>query len=55
VRYLTPGGTSIQEKGLVPDVEVGEPDIEFGAAPPQQDPILDKAIERIAASAKAAA
>ena len=55
VRYLTPGGTSIQEKGLVPDVEVAEPDVEFGAAPPQQDPILDKAIEQIAATAKAAA
>ena len=55
VRYLTPGGAAIQEKGLAPDVEVAEPDVEFGAAPPDQDPILDKALERIAGTAKAAA
>jgi carboxyl-terminal processing protease len=55
VRYLTPGGAAIQEKGLAPDVEVAEPDVEFGAPPPDQDPILDKALERIAGTAKAAA
>jgi len=55
VRYLTPAGTAIEEKGLTPDVEVAEPDIEFGAALPAQDPILDKALERIAGAAKAAA
>ncbi len=48
VRYVAPGGTAIQEKGLVPDVEVAEPDVEFGAAPPTTDPILDKALEKIA-------
>ena len=48
VRYLAPTGTSIQEKGLVPDTEVAEPDVEFGAAPPTTDPILDKALEKIA-------
>jgi carboxyl-terminal processing protease len=51
VRYLAPGGTAIQEKGVVPDVEVAEPDVEFGAAPPTEDPILNKALEKIAAPA----
>jgi carboxyl-terminal processing protease len=51
VRYLGPSGTPLQEKGLVPDVEVAEPDVEFGAAPPTTDPILDKALEKIAAPA----
>lgn len=50
-RYLAPSGTSIQEKGLAPDVEVAEPDVEFGAAPPADDPILDKALEKLAAPA----
>jgi carboxyl-terminal processing protease len=51
VRYLAPSGTAIQEKGLTPDVEVAEPDVEFGAAPPTTDPILDKALEKLAAPA----
>lgn len=55
VRYLTPNGTAIHEKGLTPDVAVAEPEIEFGAAPPTGDPILEKAIERIETPAKAAA
>lgn len=55
VRYLGPSGTPIQEKGLVPDVEVAEPDVEFGAAPPTDDPILNKALERAAAAEKPAA
>jgi carboxyl-terminal processing protease len=50
-RYLTPGGTPIQEKGVVPDVEVAEPDVEFGAAPSTEDPILNKALEKLAAPA----
>jgi carboxyl-terminal processing protease len=55
VRYLTPNGTAIHEKGLAPDVAVAEPEVEFGATPPTGDPILEKAIERIETPAKAAA
>jgi|SRR4051812_522028 len=46
-RYLTPGGDAIQGKGLTPDVEVDEPDTEFGEPPPAKDPILDAAVDRI--------
>ena len=48
VRYLTPTSTGIHERGLAPDVEVEQPDVEFGAAPPTKDTTLDKAIERLA-------
>src|SRR5262249_59080701 len=44
MRYLTPSGDQLHEKGLKPDVEVDEPDVEFGATPPAADPVLDKAI-----------
>jgi carboxyl-terminal processing protease len=48
VRYLTPAGGALHEKGLEPTVAVDEPDvIEFGAPAPTSDPILDKAIERL--------
>jgi len=33
----------------LPDVEVAEPDVEFGAAPPTEDPILNKALEKLGA------
>ncbi len=33
-RYLTPAGDPIHGKGLQPDVPVEEPDVEFGAAAP---------------------
>jgi carboxyl-terminal processing protease len=55
VRYLTPDGTAIHEKGLTPDVAVAEPEVEFGAAPPTGDPILEKALEHIETPASAAA
>lgn len=45
-RYLTPAGEPIQGKGLEPKVQVEEPDVEFGAAAPEKDSILDAAIER---------
>ncbi len=45
-RYLTPAGDPIQGKGLEPKIRVEEPDVEFGAAAPDTDPILDAAIER---------
>ena len=54
-RYLAPGGTSIHEKGITPDLEVAEPDIDFGEKAPDTDPILDKALERVAGAVKAAA
>jgi carboxyl-terminal processing protease len=47
IRYLTPTSTGIHERGLAPDVEVEQPDVEFGAAPPTKDTTLDKAIERL--------
>ena len=48
-RFLTPTGAQLHEKGLEPTVPVDEPDVtEFGAQPPQIDPILDKALERFA-------
>jgi carboxyl-terminal processing protease len=54
--YLAPGGGAVHEKGLVPDVAVETPDVEFGETPAPGDPALDKAIEALtAAPAKAAA
>jgi len=48
-RYLTPAGTPLHEKGLEPTVAVDESDVvEFGAPAPTTDPILDKALERLA-------
>jgi carboxyl-terminal processing protease len=56
-RWLTPKGTAIHGTGLVPTVPVAEPDREFGAPAPTEDPILDKAIQTAAGQtpAKAAA
>jgi carboxyl-terminal processing protease len=47
-RYLTPKNEAIHERGLGPDVEVDQPDVEFGATPPAKDDTLDKALERLA-------
>jgi carboxyl-terminal processing protease len=47
VWYLGPNGEQITEKGLAPNVDVEEPDIDFGTSPPATDPLLLKAIERI--------
>jgi carboxyl-terminal processing protease len=46
VRYLTPKSTAIHERGLEPDVEVREPEVEFGTTPPPGDPVLDRALQR---------
>jgi carboxyl-terminal processing protease len=54
-RYDAPGGTAIHEKGITPDLEVAEPDVDFGEKAPDTDPILDKALERVAGAVKAAA
>jgi carboxyl-terminal processing protease len=48
LRYLTPDGNAIHEKGLTPDEEVEQPEVEFGAEPPTPDATLQKALERIA-------
>jgi carboxyl-terminal processing protease len=52
-RYLTPKEVAIHEKGLAPDVAVDAPDVEFGAAAPTTDPILEKAIEQVTHKAAA--
>ncbi len=46
VRYLTPAGTALHEKGLEPTTPVDEPDVEFGQTAPTTDPVLDKALEQ---------
>lgn len=48
VRYLTPDGDVIHEKGLEPEEVVEQPEVEFGVEPPAGDPTLQKALERIA-------
>ena len=47
LRYLTPDGNAIHEKGLTPDEEVEQPEVEFGAELPATDATLQKAIERV--------
>ena len=47
VRYLTPAGNPLHEKGLEPTVAVEDPDVEFGQPAPAGDIMLDKAIERV--------
>jgi carboxyl-terminal processing protease len=47
-KFLTPSGTPLHEKGLEPTVAVDEPDVEFGQAALPGDPILEKALERLA-------
>ena len=48
VRYLTPASNAIHEKGLDPDVEVEQPEVEFGSDPPTTDATLQKALEQLA-------
>jgi carboxyl-terminal processing protease len=52
-RYLTPSGNPIQGRGLDPTLAVEEPEVEFGAAAPEKDPILDAALERLKSKAAA--
>jgi len=47
LRYLTPAGAPLHEKGLEPTVAVDEPDVEFGQPAPTSDPVLNKAIEHL--------
>lgn len=48
LRYLTPSGKPIHEEGLDPDVEVEQPEVEFGSEPPAADATLQRAIEHLA-------
>jgi carboxyl-terminal processing protease len=48
IRYQTPDGKDIHEKGVAPEVQVDEPDVEFGSTPPPGDPILDRALKVVA-------
>ena len=45
MRYMRPNGDPIQG-GLKPNVEVAEPDVDFGSPAPTDDPILDAALGR---------
>lgn len=49
VRYLTPRSDPIHETGLEPDVEVEQPELEFGSQPPTPDVTLQKALDHLAA------
>ena len=48
IRYLTPAGDQLHEKGLDPDIEVDQPDVEFGSEAPTTDATLQKALEHLA-------
>jgi carboxyl-terminal processing protease len=48
IRYLTPAGDQLHEKGLDPDIEVDQPDVEFGSEAPTTDATLQKALEHFA-------
>lgn len=49
-RFLAPDATPIHAKGLTPDVEVKSvTSAEFGDKVPETDPVLDKALELVAA------
>lgn len=51
--YMTPASVAIHEKGLIPDVAVEQPEVEFGQAAPAKDATLDKAIESLTVKAAA--
>lgn len=51
--YLTPDGAAIHDKGLVPDVAVEQPSVDFGQPAPATDATLQKAIEQLTAKAAA--
>jgi carboxyl-terminal processing protease len=48
LRYLTPGGSAIHEKGLDPDLDVEQPEVDFGAEAPATDPTLQRALQHLA-------
>ena len=44
-RYMTAKNADIHEKGLLPDVPVEEPEVEFGSEPPTVDRTLERALQ----------
>jgi len=54
-RYLTPAGEPIHGRGIEPDVRVDSPDVEFGAAAPDEDVMLDAALEHMRQRSRKAA
>lgn len=52
-RWLGPKGAAIHGTGLLPATPVSEPDVEFGAPAPTEDPILDRALAVVAGKADA--
>jgi carboxyl-terminal processing protease len=48
LRYLTPANNPIHETGLRPDVDVEQPEVEFGGTPPAIDVTLQKALDHLA-------
>ena len=46
IKYLTPSGDPLHEKGIEPTVTVDVPEVEFGQPDPSSDAILEKALER---------
>jgi len=51
--YLDATGKAIAGNGIAADTPIEEPDVEFGAAPAEGDPILDAAIEKLKMKAAA--
>lgn len=51
--YLTPASVAIHEKGLMPDVAVEQPDLDFGQPAAGKDATLEKAIESLGVKAAA--
>lgn len=51
--YLTPSSVAIHEKGVIPDLAVEQPDIDFGQPAPTTDATLQKAIESLTTKAAA--
>lgn len=49
LRYLSPAKEEIHERGLIPDLEVPQPEVEFGAPAPATDLTLQRALEHLAA------
>ncbi len=46
-RYLTPDGKPLHGAGIEPSVTVDQPVVEFGQPAPTDDPILDRALQRL--------
>jgi carboxyl-terminal processing protease len=52
-RYVKPDGEQLHGRGITPDIEVEEPEVEFGAPASETDPILDAALARVKAKTAA--